>query len=202
MTSYASNHIKYLLATGGIDFSSDTFKIILMDSGFTFDIDDHETYSDVSGSELSNGNGYTTGGNTLSGVAVTEDDTDDRTEVTWNNTSWTASGGSIGPTPGAIIYDDTDGNDSIVGYIDFGGEQTQEDGGTATIANIEVRISQRMLKNFKQIYDNELSQYDSGFIKSILNHSEIRMFVYEICKHCVEEEIKNNGRHKHHSKRD
>ena len=141
MASYASNKIKYLLATGAIDFSSDTFKIILMDSGFSFDIDDHETYSDVSGDELSNGNGYTTGGNTLSGVSVTEDDTDDRTEVTWNNTSWTASGGSIGPTPGAIIYDDTHASDAIVGYIDFGGEQTQADGGTGTIANIEFRIA-------------------------------------------------------------
>lgn len=141
MSSYASNKIKYLLATGAIDFSSDTFKIILMDSGFTFDIDDHETYSDVSGSELSAGNGYTAGGNTLSGVSVTEDDTDDRCEITWNNTTWVASGGSIGPTPGAIIYDDTDSSDSIVGYIDFGGEQTQADGGTSTISNIEVRIS-------------------------------------------------------------
>jgi len=141
MTTEASNHIKYKLATGAIDFSSDTFKIILMDTGFTFDKDAHETYSDVSGSELSSGNGYSTGGNTLAGVSVTEDDTDDRTEVTWNNTTWTASGGSIGPTPGAIIYDDTDGDDTIVGYIDFGGEQTQTDGGTCTISNIEVRIS-------------------------------------------------------------
>ena len=141
MTTEASNHIKYLLATGAIDFSSDTFKIILMDTGFSFNKDTHEEYSDVSGSELSSGNGYTTGGNTLAGVSVTEDDTDDRTEITWNNTSWTASGGSIGPTPGAIIYDDTVANDPIVGYIDFGGEQTQADGGTATISNIEVRIS-------------------------------------------------------------
>lgn len=141
MTTEASNHIKYMLATGAIDFSSDVFKIILMDTGFSFNKDTHETYSDVSGSELASGNGYTTGGNTLAGVSVTEDDTDDRTEITWNNTSWTASGGAIGPTPGAIIYDNTEATNTIVGYIDFGGEQTQADGGTATISNIEVRIS-------------------------------------------------------------
>lgn len=141
MTTEASNRIKYLLATKAISFLTDTFKIILMDTGFTFDKDAHHLYADVSGSELANGNGYTTGGNTLAGVAVTEDDTDDRTEVTWNNSSWTAAGGSIGPTPGAIIYDDTVAGDPIVGYIDFGGEQTQADGGTCTISNIEVRIA-------------------------------------------------------------
>ena len=144
MASTPSNKIKYLLATKAIDFANDTFKIILMATGFTFDIDTHHGYADVSASELGTGNGYTAGGNTLAGVAVTEDDTDDRTEVTWNNTTWTASGGSIGPTPGAIIYDDTVTSptaDPIVGYIDFGGDQTQSDGGVATIANIEFRIS-------------------------------------------------------------
>ena len=143
MTTQASNKIKYLLATKAIDFANDSFKIILMASGFTYDKDAHEDYADVSGSELAAGNGYTTGGNTLGGVAVTEDDTDDRTEITWNNTTWTASGGSIGPTPGAIIYDDTVASpaDPIVGYIDFGGEKTQADGGIATIANPEVRIA-------------------------------------------------------------
>jgi len=141
MTTEASNHVKYLLATKAIDFVNDVFKIALMDTGFTFNKDTHAEWADVSGSELVSGNGYTTGGNTLAGVSVTEDDVDDRCEVTWNNTTWTASGGSIGPTPGAIIYDDTVLNDPIVGYIDFGGEQTQADGGTATISNIEVRIS-------------------------------------------------------------
>jgi len=141
MTTEASNHIKYLLATGVIDFSSDVFKIILMDTGYSFNKDTHALYADVSGDELADGNGYTTKGEILAGVSVTEDDTDDRAEVTWNNKSWTASGGSIGPTPGAIIIDESATDDPIIGYIDFGGEQTQADGGTCTISNIEVRIS-------------------------------------------------------------
>lgn len=141
MANQASNHIKYLLATAVIDFSADVFQIILMESGFVFNIDDDEDYADVSGEELPTGNGYTAGGNVLAGVAVTEDDVDDRTEVTWNATSWTAAGGSIGPAAGAIIYDQTAANDPLVGYIDFGGDYTQEVGGVATISNIEVRIS-------------------------------------------------------------
>lgn len=141
MANAAPNHIKYLLATKAIDFANDTFKIILMQSGFTFDIDNHEEYADVSGNELANGNGYTTGGNTLAGVAVTEDDVDDRCEITWSNTTWTAGGGPIGPASGAIIYDDTVAGDPIVGYIDFGADYTQPDGGTVTVIAPEVRIS-------------------------------------------------------------
>lgn len=144
MTTEASNKIKYLLATGVVDFSADTFKIILMQSGFTFDKDSHHAYADVSASELSTGNGYTAGGATLTGVTVTEDDTENAATITWNNPSWTASGGSIGPSPGAIIYDDTVSSptaDPVVGYIDFGSDQTQADGGTATISSIEIYIS-------------------------------------------------------------
>ena len=45
---------------------------------------------------------------------------------------------------GAIIFDDTVTTptaDPIIGYIDFGGEQTQADGGVATISSIKVRIA-------------------------------------------------------------
>jgi hypothetical protein len=141
MATLASNKIKYLLATAAINFPSDTFKIILMASGFVFNPDSHEKYADISANELANGSGYTTGGETLLNVAVTEDDSDDCAKIVWDDMTWTASGGAIGPTPGAIIFDDTAANDPIVGYIDFGSEQTQADGGTATIANIEIRIA-------------------------------------------------------------
>lgn len=144
MASTASNKIKYLMATKVIDFATDSFKIILMASGFTFNKDTHHGYADVVGQELSTGYGYVQNTKLLTLVAVTEDDTDDRTEVTWQNPTWTASGGSIGPTPGAIIFDDTVTvpiADPIVGYVDFGGEQVQIDGGVATIANPEFRIA-------------------------------------------------------------
>ena len=141
MASTASNKLKYLLATKVIDFATDSFKIILMASGFVFNKDTHHGYADVSASELATGYGYTRNTKTLAGVAVTEDDTDDRCEVTWSNVTWTAAGGAIGPTPGAIIFDDTVTDDPIVGYIDFGGEQTQADGGVATISSVEVRIA-------------------------------------------------------------
>ena len=142
MSTEVSNHIMYLLATKAVDFANDTFKIRLMADGFTFDKDSHAEWSDCSASELANGNGYTTGGNTLSGVSVTEDDSNDRCSVAWSNSSWTASGGDIGPSPGAVVIDDTVTDDPVVGYVDFGGDQTAADGATGTIANIEFRLRQ------------------------------------------------------------
>lgn len=145
MATTTSNKVKFLLLKKVIDFSADTFKIRLMTTGFAYNKDTHEVWADVSASEQANGFGYTTGGITLAGVAVTEDDTNDRGNVAWNNVSWTASGGNIGPCPGAIVIDDTVAApvvDPIIGYIDFGGEQTAFDGGVGTIANIAFRINE------------------------------------------------------------
>jgi predicted porin len=140
MASEVANNFRVELASGNIDFSSDTFKIILMGTGFVFDPDTHDLYADVSASELSTAYGYTAGGATLGGVAVTQNDVDDQVDITWNNISWTASGGDIGPTCGAIIYDDTATGDVIVGFIDFAADYTESDGGVATITNITVVI--------------------------------------------------------------
>lgn len=143
MASAISNKIKYLLATKKVDFSADVFKIILMQSGFTFDIDAHHVYADVLANELATAFGYTIGGATLAGITVTEDDTDDRTEITWNNVAWPIAGGDI-TASGAIIYDDTIAAptvDAIVGYIDFTANQTVLNGGTFTIANLLITIS-------------------------------------------------------------
>lgn len=141
MANAVSNHCKFQLVSGNIDFDTDSFKIILMATGFTFNIDTHATYADVSASELATGNGYTQNTKTLANVAVAEDDTDDRAEVTWDDAVWTASGGSIGPSPGAIIFDDTSSDDTVIGFIDFVSDQTATDGGTFTVPNIEFRLA-------------------------------------------------------------
>lgn len=143
MTTEASNKLKFALATKQIDFANDAFKIILMKSGFTFNKDLHHGYADVSAFELATANGYTQKTKALAGISIVEDDTNDFTSVVWSNVTWTAAGGPIGPCPGAIIIDDTPATpqaDPIVGYIDFGGDQTQADGGAVTISNISVRI--------------------------------------------------------------
>lgn len=44
-----------------------------------------------------------------------------------------------------------------------------------------------MLDNFRKLYDKELKHYEheGGLTMLILNSTEIRAFVYEVCKACV-----------------
>jgi hypothetical protein len=140
MPNYTGNSVKYKLATAGINFSSDTFKARLMATGYAFNRTTHLKWSNVSANELANVNGYTTGGMALTGVAVTEDNTNNKTTVTWNNPTWTASGGNIGPIAGLMVIDDTDVDDVILLYIPFSPELTQANGGTFTVAGVELDI--------------------------------------------------------------
>mgnify|MGYP001583980805 FL=1 len=141
MATESANHFKYKLAIGDVGIDTDSFKIILMNNSFTFNKDTHATYADVSASELATANGYTVNTKTLAGVAISEDDTNDRAAVTWSNVSWTASGGSIGPSNGAIIFDDTTVDDTVVGYLDFGAAQTATDGGNFNIINVALNVN-------------------------------------------------------------
>ncbi len=127
---------------GQINSASDTFKIILMQPGFTFDPVNHNAYADVSSSELPTANGYSAGGVTLTGYAMVYDSIEDRVELTHSNVIINASGGTL-VTSGAIIYDDStdtasgdDYTDAIVAYKDAGGDITAIDGTPIVISNI------------------------------------------------------------------
>ena len=126
---------------GQIAGLTDTFKMILMQTGFVYNPVTHQAYADVSASELATGSGYTAGGVTLTGVAIAYNATEDRLEVTHDNVTINASGGTL-VTSGAIIYDDTtdsgtaDFTDAIVSYKDAGGDITAIDGTPIIITNV------------------------------------------------------------------
>ena len=139
MANAVPNSWKYSL---WYPFSGDTYKMILMQPGFVFDQDTHYTYALVSASEVANGNGYTTGGAALTGIALAIDTTEDRAELTFNNATWTASGGSI-VASGAIIYNDTSAaggiyayTKAVVSYKDASGTITAVDGTQIVISSI------------------------------------------------------------------
>ena len=136
ITSTLSNHFKYMQATKEIDFNADDFNIILVDATFAFNPDTHATLADVTASQLATANGYTQNDKALAGVTVTESDPNDRVEVTWTNATWTATGGSIGPTGAAIIYDASTADDTVVGCIDFGTDYTIADGSSLQFQNL------------------------------------------------------------------
>lgn len=83
---------KKLLLSGGIDLDTDTIKCALVTSSYTFDIT-HDEWADASTNEVANGNGYATGGVT---VTLTVTNTGSTTKVTTSGPpSWTASGAGI-----------------------------------------------------------------------------------------------------------
>lgn len=147
MANSVPNSFKKAILEGDITGGSDTFKIILMKDGFSFDVDSHHAYADVSTNEVANGLGYTTGGATLTGVSIAATNAADTGSISWNHAEWTADGGSI-VASGAIVYDDTtatgsghDHTDAIVSYIDFGETLTTTDGKILRVTNINVTIS-------------------------------------------------------------
>lgn len=144
ITETLSNHWKYQLGKKMVDVSADTFKIILMNDSFAFDKDAHATLADVIASpsaELATGYGYTRQNKALSSGSWAEDDTNDKGIRTFDNVSWTASGGSIGPTGSAVIYDDTTADKTVVGCIDYGTDYTIPDGASLQITAPAISIA-------------------------------------------------------------
>jgi len=87
--------------------------------------------------ELLTGHGYTQNTMTTGTVTVTLDNTYNRTDSTFPTVDWTATSDSIGPTPGAIIYDST--ADVIIGYLQFSEEKTAANGEHLYIGNGTIR---------------------------------------------------------------
>ena len=117
------NHTASRFADGS-NALGDTYKVALYTAA-TFDAT-NTTLAGVTKTEVTNGNGYTTGGATLSSVAVTTVTTNDA-KFDANDVTWSASGGAITASY-AILYNDTDANDPPVAFIDFGGSESAGDG--------------------------------------------------------------------------
>jgi hypothetical protein len=137
----ASNHFKYQLAKKLVDLSADTIKIILMNTTFAFNKDTHATLANVTADQLATNYGYTQDNKELANKVVTEDDTNDKCSMTCDDVTWTASGGSIGATGAAILYDDTTADDTVIGCIDFGTDYTIPDGSSLQLQDVEVDLA-------------------------------------------------------------
>ena len=135
------------LFSGTFNLPSDSLKVALLNTSFTFDAESDEDWADISSDEIAATYGYTADGIALTGVAVAATGTasDGVINITCtNNPTWTASGGAIATVGGAAIIDHTIGTPKIVMVIDFGADYATVDGkifqvnfsngiGTATI---------------------------------------------------------------------
>lgn len=102
-----------------MNLSTDTVKVMLTN---TAPVSTNTKYADVSGTELANGNGYTTGGATVSGVSLT--DTTGTEALAIGATTFTSVTGSMGPFRYAIYYDNTSTDKPLIGFFDYGSSIT------------------------------------------------------------------------------
>lgn len=117
------NDFKRALLAGQVDLDGGaTVKCALLDSTYTPDIDAHDFFDDVDAAEVS-GTGYTAGGATLGGLAVTQDSPNDQgvwdaNDVTWSTSTITARY--------AVLYISTGtaSTSRLIGYIDFGANKS------------------------------------------------------------------------------
>lgn len=122
MANVILNRFKANLCNKEVDLEADVIKVMLLTSSYTPDAD-HNVIGDVSANEVS-GAGYTAGGATLAGKAVTEDDANDRAKFDANDTAWADS--TITARYAAIY--DTTVTDNLICIVDFGTDKTSSTG--------------------------------------------------------------------------
>lgn len=116
------------LADGVYDLSSDTLKVALSN---TLPINTNAVLADIS--EIPSGNGYVSGGNTAAVVSCVQ--TLGVLKLVLSNTTFAASGGSIGPLRYAVLYDSTPTSPlkPLLGWFDNGSSITLTSGTTLAI---------------------------------------------------------------------
>lgn len=115
------------LAEQAYNLGSDSLKVMLVN---TAPVAGNSVKADLT--EISAGNGYTAGGNaiTISSSAQTSG----TYKLVLADSSFTASGGSVGPFRYVVLYDDTPTSpaDPLIGYWDYGSAISLATGETFT----------------------------------------------------------------------
>lgn len=109
------------------DFDAHTFKVALTNSA---PVNTNTVLANIT--QISNGNGYTTGGTATSMSTSTSSGT---AKVTGTDVVFTASGGSVGPFRYAVLYNDTPTSpaDPLMAWWDYGSSVTLADTETFTV---------------------------------------------------------------------
>jgi len=109
------------------NLNSDTLKVMLTN---TAPVAANHVYTDVSGTELANGNGYTTGGTAAGSNSYSQ--TSGTAKLIVADIVFTASG-SMGPFRYAILYNNTAASKNLIGWYDYAQSITLGSGDTFTV---------------------------------------------------------------------
>lgn len=111
------------------NLNSDTLKVMLTN---TAPAAANAVKADIT--EIAAGNGYTAGGNTAAFTSGAQTSGTYKL-VLADPTTWTASGGSIGPFRYAVLYNDTPASPlkPLIGYWDYGSSVTLASGEQFTV---------------------------------------------------------------------
>src|ERR1700722_3678454 len=102
MASFSKfNAFAAYMPNGSAALAGDTCKMMLTN---TVPIATNAVYGDISGNELASGNGYTTGGATVTTTSSTQTSGTYKYLASVANPTWTATG-SMGPFRYAVMYD-------------------------------------------------------------------------------------------------
>lgn len=115
------------LVNGVHDFDADVFKVYLSNATPSAAAD--AVKADLA--EIAGGSGYTAGGNTTTISTATASGV---AKVTGTDpTTWTASGGTIGPFQYVVLYNDTAASDPLIAWWDYGAPITLQIGDTFSV---------------------------------------------------------------------
>tara|TARA_R100000963_G_scaffold32663_1_gene24514 strand:+ start:421 stop:852 length:432 start_codon:yes stop_codon:yes gene_type:complete len=141
ITTGVNNQFKSEVMLAEHNLQSNTLKVILVSSSQNVSAGGPNTYASVT-SQLANGNGYTTGGETLATVSVSTVDSSgvvDFADVSWSSATFSANG--------CVVYNDSHSSKSIIAVYDFGGEKSATNGEfklvvpAATSASAVIRLN-------------------------------------------------------------
>ncbi|CAM6004368.1 unnamed protein product [Sphagnum balticum] len=114
---------------GNLNLSSDVLKLMLTN---TAPVATNAVYADVSGTEIASGNGYTTGGATVTSPTSTNASGVQTVSGTIANPTWTATG-AMATFRYVILYDTTASGSPLLGWWDNGSAVSLTTGQTFTV---------------------------------------------------------------------
>lgn len=120
LNTYVYNILGEIIGDGTNDFSSHNYKVALLDTGYSPDIDGDEYWGDVSTDEVSAVSGYVSGGGTLQNALITRNDSTNITTVSWDAYQWDIPYGyELTPIKGAVVYNDSLASKPLVAFFEF-----------------------------------------------------------------------------------